>query len=339
VERHEVTRKYCLKVVERLRRLGFTVTENVRFRGQTFAYVAERTVSATQRIGIDKAVFIIAEFNNVDAATLREYSKTCYAYASSGGKVPRPLEFYKDIECYSVMLAYGVDGAVGHTVRNTEPPKHWTGSEIPVICDLATGQIHYLELTPMRRGLYWDYFRDAVQKVLGADEPKALGSKPSLTVAWSMLADSRKGDGKVEMEMKLFMARTIQVGLMVGIVGLLIVLLIVQYDLNEYSIGDFLGGDSGATAMAAILALFGVAGIALGYFLPRLTTGWHRQSVGVLFWVHVVRCSLFQMAAIAGLILGACGPGLLVAWPFFLASAVAQVLTFPNRERWKKMLA
>ena len=166
VQKHEATRDYCLKVVQRLWQLGFSVRANVQYRNQTFTHVAKRTAFEIEKFGFTRTFFILSEFDRLDVVTLRSYSKTCFKYALRRGRIPLPWGLCHNTFCYSVALAYGVDSAVAHAVRNVAPPRHWRAAEILVIYDLATKQLYYLEKTPLWGALYWDHFRNNIVEVL-----------------------------------------------------------------------------------------------------------------------------------------------------------------------------
>ena len=87
VQKHEATRDYCLKVVQRLWQSGFSVRANVQYRNQTFTHVAKRTAFEIEKSGFTRTFFILTEFDRLDVVTLRSYSKTCFKYALRRGRI------------------------------------------------------------------------------------------------------------------------------------------------------------------------------------------------------------------------------------------------------------
>lgn len=151
----------------------------------------------------------------------------------------------------------------------------------------------------------------------------------------------RQGDNETQMKRYLWPARLVQTGLMVSILvygAILGILGVLLSGTQMYDTDDFLGGDPVATVIGGALAVVGIAGIALGYFLPRLTARWYRKTAGALLLRHVLRCGLFLMTAIVGLILGVMGAGWAFSTPFLVVAFAVLALTFPTRRKWLKML-
>jgi hypothetical protein len=169
----DATAEYYSKVSERLQSSGFEMDAAVRFRDQLFSYVASKTAFLSEKGGLAGTFFVFAEFGDLDLAALRKYSKACFRYSCRRCRIPLLPGFGRAVECYSVALTGEVDRAVGESVRCTEPPRHWAAAEIPVICDLTTGDLYYLERTPYWGRLYWDGRRETVVKMLspGAQQP------------------------------------------------------------------------------------------------------------------------------------------------------------------------
>ena len=157
---------YYRNVLDRLRSSGFKTTTAVQHRRYTFAHVAKRTAFEAWKYGFVETFFVLAEFDSLDHDTMRNYSKACWSYALRRTRVPLPRGFGHSMECFSVATTCGLDDAVGQMVRNTEPPRHWAAAEIPVIVDLETGQLYYLERTPDWGSLYWDGRRETIVKYL-----------------------------------------------------------------------------------------------------------------------------------------------------------------------------
>ena len=59
----------------------------------------------------------------------------------------------------------------------------------------------------------------------------------------------------------------------------------------------------------------------------------------VIFSLHSVRGADFLFVSSAGLILGALGAEWPVVAPFLAVSSAAVIVTFPTKERWKRMVS
>ena len=95
-------------------------------------------------------------------------------------------------------------------------------------------------------------------------------------------------------------------------------------------------GDSRITILTVVLSVLAACSIVTGYFWPQLVKG-DKSRMGLLS-VYVVRAALLGSVAGFGLILGLVGAVWGIPLIFFLVSAVALILTFPTREKWKKMM-
>jgi MFS family permease len=148
-------------------------------------------------------------------------------------------------------------------------------------------------------------------------------------------------ENEAQVDRHLWPARLVQAAFMASILVYGIILGVISVSLTDiqiYDTDDFLGSDPVVTFVGGVLAVAGIAGIALGYFLPHLTARWHRKRAGALLLLHMLRCVLFLVTAIIGLILGVMGAGLAFSVPFLVVAFVALALTFPTKRKWLKML-
>jgi hypothetical protein len=152
-----------VEVIKHLRSLGFTATENVQYKGQLFLVVARRARFELGMLRITEDFFIVAKFDRLDAAILKEYSRICFKYAVRHGKIPLPwgMQTIHFAMCHPVAMVSGVDDALASTVAKTAPPGHWSGCEFPVVWDTATGRLYYSEVTDTVgvRNVSWDLLR------------------------------------------------------------------------------------------------------------------------------------------------------------------------------------
>jgi hypothetical protein len=148
----------------------------------------------------------------------------------------------------------------------------------------------------------------------------------------------RQEDNEAQVKRNLWRARLMHTAFMVSIPFYAIIQGVVFKGTHMYDTDDFLGSDPAATVIGGVLAVVGIAGIALGYFLPPLIAPQHRKRVGALLLRHIFRCQLFLMTAIIGLVLGVIGAGRAFSTPFLVIAFVALALTFPTKHKWLKML-
>jgi hypothetical protein len=148
----------------------------------------------------------------------------------------------------------------------------------------------------------------------------------------------RQDDNEAQVNRNLWLARLMQTGSMLNIPFYAIVLGVVFNGTHVYDTDDFLGGEPAATVIGGVLAIVGIAGIALGYFLPRLIARQYMKIAGALLFRHILRCQLFLMTGIVGLVLGVIGAGWAFSTPFLVVAFVALALTFPTKHKWLKML-
>jgi len=157
---------YLSSVIPRLRADGFKITENVTYKGQTFRCVAKRTRWQLEYYGFAEFFFIFAEFPNIDRVSLKEFSAMAFNYSKKFRSIPLPRGLFEGVICFPVAIVDNVDQAVAETFRSEEPPKHCSSTEMPVICDLKSKRLYYLEKTPSWGSLYWDRFREIILSML-----------------------------------------------------------------------------------------------------------------------------------------------------------------------------
>jgi len=92
------------------------------------------------------------------------------------------------------------------------------------------------------------------------------------------------------------------------------------------------------TVTTVVLSVIAALVLIIGYFSPRWIPKRYKHDAQGLSSIHMVRCAFFESIAIYGLILGLLGTKWQISIIFFVFSAGALILTFPNEERWKKIL-
>ncbi len=151
-------------LAEHLRSLRFNVKTEVQFDGRAIAIMARKGKFALlTRV---EYFFFVTEFDVLDLATMKSYSRKCYDCAAKNRRVP--LSLFCTVS-YSVALVHGVDDAMVSTLRKSEPIQHGSSFEFPIVWDLSTGLLCYSEATaefPDVRGLNWDIWRKTALEVL-----------------------------------------------------------------------------------------------------------------------------------------------------------------------------
>lgn len=165
-EKQDTAEAYLARVTQRLKNDGFAIEENITYMEQSFDCVAKRT-----RFEIDKYCFVatsylFARLSAPDISSLRDFSAESFKYAlrTSGiipiaGGIRWPRGLYLGVWCYPVAIVDDIDEETSEALRNQAPPKHFIASEMPVVYSLASGTLHYCEITPMWGGLYYDQMR------------------------------------------------------------------------------------------------------------------------------------------------------------------------------------
>jgi F0F1-type ATP synthase membrane subunit c/vacuolar-type H+-ATPase subunit K len=102
----------------------------------------------------------------------------------------------------------------------------------------------------------------------------------------------------------------------------------------------FDAGDTTLWIIEYALGSVALLTLLLAAFFPRGTVrvfnGARRPAPDALTFT-IIRVSFFEATGIYGLILAMLGADTAITLPFFLVSLAALVLTFPTRERWRKI--
>jgi len=166
MQEHYSVTNYLSTITQRLKADGFKITENVTYKDQAFRCVAKRTRWQLEYYGFAEFFFIFAEFPNIDRVSFKEFSAMAFNYSKKFRSIPLPRGLFEGVICFPLAIVDNVDQAVAETVRSEEPPKHWAAFEMPVICDLKSKRLYYLEKTPNWGSLYWDRFREIIVAML-----------------------------------------------------------------------------------------------------------------------------------------------------------------------------
>jgi hypothetical protein len=86
--------------------------------------------------------------------------------ANKNKSAPLPNGFFMSVFCYAVAITERIDPGLADWVRNTAPPKHWASNEIPIVFDLADGNLCYFEKTPLWGAAYYAGIRREIENNL-----------------------------------------------------------------------------------------------------------------------------------------------------------------------------
>jgi hypothetical protein len=152
----------------------------------------------------------------------------------------------------------------------------------------------------------------------------------------------------------LRLAKIIQILLLIAI--LLYVDIIYRWSIIPLISQDIGLDKSTLNLITIVIAFFGIICLVYGYFIPIWMTKTLKQksqpkwrkwlsphstmtgAESMSLTVYITRSAMFVGIAVYGLVLGILGVGWQITLPFFVASAIALVLTFPTKKRWKRML-
>jgi len=154
---------YLAIVLERLRNDDFNIADRTIYKNQTFDCVARRTGYQAEYHAFTDIFFIFASFTELDKPALRQYSAKCFDYAMRSKAVP----FWPGVVlCFPIAIVGKVDGSAVEDIRSKFHPMHLGAFEMPVICDISSSRLYYLETTPFWGRLYRDHHREIIVSML-----------------------------------------------------------------------------------------------------------------------------------------------------------------------------
>ena len=166
MEKESFLKAYVQSVLERLYSEGFKCAENVFYGGQTFAAVAHKSKFELSKFGMFERFFVLQYLPSIDSMSLRRFSSHCFNYATSSKETPLPLGFFAALVCYPVAIVDVVDQATAIAIANETPPKHMGAFEFPVIYELGTRRLYYLDRTPVWGAAYFNGFKNEAYRTL-----------------------------------------------------------------------------------------------------------------------------------------------------------------------------
>jgi hypothetical protein len=160
------TAEYLSSVTSRLEGDGFRLQFDFAWRTYELRCVAFKRRWAIEYLGSAGISFLFADLQGLDMNALRRFSMACFAYAKRLRRIPLPYGFGEMVVCIPVALVGGVDISLAHSVRDGNPLKHWGNFLIPVVVDVAAGELYYSQTSPMRGKIYLDLFKQMLREAL-----------------------------------------------------------------------------------------------------------------------------------------------------------------------------
>lgn len=128
-----------------------------------FQQVAQRTRFELTKCGFSETFFVFKEFDALDVAGLRRFSKQALEYALSAKKIPLPCGLFESVWCFAVAVVGQLDAETARELREVAPPKHWAAAEIPVAYQSQSQSLVYFEKTPIWGSAYYAGFRSQIK--------------------------------------------------------------------------------------------------------------------------------------------------------------------------------
>jgi hypothetical protein len=154
------------QAANRLAASAFVALPAAIYQPQGYKYAVRRTRFEITKFGMAETFFTFAEIPNLTAETLYRYSNAAYRFAISNKAVPLPCGLFESVFCFPVAVTAHLHPQLADYIRQTEPVKHWSAAEIPVIFDLSNGGLYCFERTPIWGGAYYAGFRREIQQFL-----------------------------------------------------------------------------------------------------------------------------------------------------------------------------
>ena len=142
---------------------GFAPLKPEDYQPPGFKYAARRSRFEILKFGVAEYFFTFAEIPNLVPDVLRTYSNAAFQFAQANKTNPLPNGLFGAVFCFAVVITANLHPQLADIVRNTEPTKHWSAFEIPVVFDLSNGGLYYFEKTPMWGAAYYAGFRREIQ--------------------------------------------------------------------------------------------------------------------------------------------------------------------------------
>ena len=154
-------------VSQKLAANGYTSLPPEKYQAQNFKYSAGRSRFEITKFGMAENFFTFAEIPNLTQQIMMQYTNAAFQFANANKKVSLPNGIFVATFSYAVAITAHLNPQLAQFVRETMPTAHWGAFELPVIFDLATGELCYYEKTPLWGAAYYRGFRKEIQANLG----------------------------------------------------------------------------------------------------------------------------------------------------------------------------
>jgi hypothetical protein len=155
------------QVETKLRSQEFIPLQPQSYQPAGFRLAVRRTRFEITKLGMAETFFVFADVPALNPQTMASFSSAAFDFAIKSKSVPLPCGLFESVWSFAVAVTSNLPADVAEWIRNTTPPSHWSAAEIPVVFDLATGQLCYFEKTPLWGGAYYKGFRSQIQRSLG----------------------------------------------------------------------------------------------------------------------------------------------------------------------------
>ena len=132
----------------------------------SYKYAVRRSRFEITKFGMAESFFMFAEIPDLRADVMQSFSATSFGLANQNKVTPLPNGLFACVFCYAVAMTERLDPAVAAHIKTTAPVKHWASNEIPVVFDLASGELCYFEGTPVWGAAYYAGFRREIESNL-----------------------------------------------------------------------------------------------------------------------------------------------------------------------------
>ncbi len=145
---------------------GFGPMAPEKYQPLGYKYAAQRSRFEPSKFGMAERFFTFAEIPNLDAGVLQSYSSTSFRFANTNKSAPLPNGLFMAVFCFSVAITENLHPQLAQSIRETAPAKHWAANEIPIVFDLANGNLCYFLGTPVWGAAYYAGFRREIESNL-----------------------------------------------------------------------------------------------------------------------------------------------------------------------------
>jgi hypothetical protein len=164
-ENERKAQEYLSQVKLRLQNNGFKSTQNIKFKGYGFDCMAKRRTFEMMK-GWHETAFVFGRFPTLDFDRIRAFSAMSFKFARKAKGIMVLARPICPLECYPVALVDTLAPQVAEAIRNTDPPKHWGGAEIPVAYSLEQKELYYYQTNPLWGQFYHEVFRQRIRDML-----------------------------------------------------------------------------------------------------------------------------------------------------------------------------